>query len=458
MSQADVPSLSSPKPATLTDPAPGPTRENERIAVLDVLRGFALLGIFCVNIHLFALPIAWAYYPADLDPDDQWSRLSLFLVEMLCEYKFVSLFSLLFGAGFAILLERLAARKASVKVYYRRLFVLGIFGLLHGLLFWWGDILFLYAVIGCVLTLFRRARPKTLVVFGAVAILGSVLLFGAMSGLQLMMMESMQAQAEAVQPTETPAEILPADDTTPRWLSLLSQSKFNLVGDNWVELELIAYGEGPYYVTFLVRAIEFLFIAIMSLTLQGFGLRVLGMFLIGMALYRSGFFRGRGGPAPILLVLIGLGPALLAESLFATFMVSVDEEFSLAWILVEAGHQFASAFLCLGYVGLFMLLIRLAWLEPVLYGLACVGRLALTNYLMQTVIATTIMYWYGLGLYAQTNRWEQLVIVGLIFGFQICFSIIWLRWYMIGPMEWLWRWLTYGRKPRFRRAGIPASE
>lgn len=455
MSQPDAPSHPPLQAKTLTDAAPaGPTREVERIAVLDALRGFALLGIFCVNIHLFALPIAWAYDPVDVDPNDQWSRLSLFLVEMLCEYKFVSLFSLLFGAGFAILLERLASRNASVKVYYRRLFVLGIFGLLHGLLFWWGDILFLYAVVGCVLTLFRRTSPKVLAIFGACAIVGSVLLFGAMSGLQLVMMDAMEQQTEAAESTEPSA----IDDEPREWTELLAESQLNLMSEQWLELEFIAYAEGPYYVTFIVRAIEFLFIAIMSLTLQGFGLRVLGMFLIGMALYRSGFFRGRGGPAPILLVLIGLGPALLAESLFATFMMAPIGEFSLSWVLVEAGHQIASAFLCLGYVGLFMMIIRLAVLEPVMYGLACVGRLALTSYLMQTVIATTVMYWYGLGLYGRTDRWEQLVIVGLVFGFQVCFSIIWLRSFQMGPLEWLWRWATYGRKPSFRRRGIGPSE
>src|SRR5690606_20053738 len=121
----------------------------------------------------------------------------------------------------------------------------------------------------------------------------------------------------------------------PRWLDLLATSQLDLMSDEWVELEMMAYAEGPYWLTFLVRGIEFLMILLSSLTFQGFGFRVLGMFLLGMALHRSGFFRGRGGPAPIVLVVIGLGPALLAESLIGASAVSAGATFDLTWLAIE---------------------------------------------------------------------------------------------------------------------------
>lgn len=160
----------------------------------------------------------------------------------------------------------------------------------------------------------------------------------------------------------------------------------------------------------------------------------------------------------MVLVVIGLGPALLAESLIGASAVSTGGSFDLTWLAIETGHAVASAFLCLGYVGLFALIVQVRALRSVMRGLAATGRMALTNYLMQTVLATTVMYWYGLGLFGTTTRWEQMVIVGLFFGFQVCFSLVWLRWFQIGPMEWVWRWATYGRKPLLRRVVMADSE
>ena len=151
----------------------GPVREGERIVTLDVLRGFALFGIFMVNMQFFALPFSDIFAPRAFDGGPASERLAWGLVKLLFEYKFISLFSLLFGVGLVVQMTRAEARGHSfVPVFLRRLAVLALIGLVHGILLWYGDILFFYGCVGTILLLCRRLRPKTLVILSGSIVVG----------------------------------------------------------------------------------------------------------------------------------------------------------------------------------------------------------------------------------------------------------------------------------------------
>lgn len=456
------PTTAPPTMMAVSKPTMQPVMERERIPLLDVLRGFALLGIFFVNIGLFAAPIGWMFLRPDLEGAGQADRLAAFFVKTFCEYKFVSLFSLLFGVGFAISMERLAARGAGVGTYVRRLLVLAGFGLVHGFFFWYGDILLMYAVIGFALLLFRRSRARTLVIWSMALLVFSSILMAGMLLLAVLLQPDASLAADFEDFGET-GEVMVAElESEPsapaaEWLTLVVRSQFDFTSEAWQQAEMIAFGEGPYLATFVVRGIAFTLMVVVVLTVHGFGPRILAMFLLGMALHRLGYFQGRTRSLPIMGVLLGFGICLPLESFVGAHAVQPQSVLTMGTVGLDLLHTLSSAGVMLGYVGLVTLALRSNFLRSLSVGFAAVGRLALTNYLLQTLIATTLMYWYGLGLYGKVARSDQMAIVILVYMLQICWSLLWLRWFTIGPAEWLWRWLTYGRRPTWRRSAPAAA-
>ena len=407
-----------------------PVEAGARIASLDVLRGFALLGILVMNIQLFSMPIA-AYQNPTAWGDLSGINLGVWtLGHGLFALKFVTLFSILFGAGVALFADRIEARGGRpAGLHYRRMGWLLVFGLVHAYLFWSGDILVAYALCGFVVYLLRRRRPRTLLAAGIALFSVSSLMFllvGAVLSLP-------EVPEEAIQEIEAewapPASELDAEIAAYR--------------GGWREQQpqRVEHSLGAHLSAFPV--VLFWFCS--------------GLMLIGMALYRWGVLSAERSDAFYTrLAVVGLltGAPLIGFGIWWNFAGGWTWERSMFF-----GVQFnywGAVPMALGYLGLVMLAVRRGFLPGLQARLAAVGRMAFTNYLLQTLICTTIFYGHGLGLFATVERYQQLLIVFGVWALQLWLSPIWLRRFSYGPLEWLWRALTYWRLPGFTRSSSTA--
>ena len=410
------------------DTGGGPVAETARIDSIDVLRGFALLGILVMNVQLFAMPEA-AYYNPTAYGDLEGANLYVWLGgRLLADQKFMTIFSMLFGAGIVLMTTRAAARGETRRVHYRRMGWLAVIGLLHAHLLWAGDILFLYAVCGMLVYPFRGLSPGRLLVVGTATVAVASAIF---AGLQASL-------------PSWPEEAL-AEVTVGAW-----QPTRAIVDD-----ALATYRGGWLEQLPARSAMAFGFETFM-LVIWG-GWRAGGLMLIGMALFKLDVF-GAGRSPRFYGALIAA--ALVAGIPVEAYGVALDFEFgwALDWSLLQ-GRQFnywPSIAVGLGYVGLVMLACRSTALRRATRPFAAVGQTALSNYLLQTVICTTIFYGHGLGLYGSVDRVGQLGVVLGVWAVQLIASPLWLRRYRFGPAEWVWRSLTYGTRPPLRRAAGPA--
>lgn len=406
-------------PASIGMSGAGPVQENERVESIDVLRGFALFGILIVNIAFFAFPVSQPFHlPADassLDGILHW------LTAWLAQGKFYPLFSLLFGMGFAMQMDRAVARGLPGKALHaRRLAVLLLFGVVHGVLVWAGDILTVYAVLGFVLLLFAHATSRGLLVAAFVAY-----------GLQLLLIGVFALAMFAIQSNPEAAE------ETLRGFEQAMNEMLALRADAWA-----AYSSGTFMEVTRVRIREF---SMMFQNLAFFGFQILGMFLLG-----AWFGRTRVLANPfrhlrllktllVLAVLVGLPLA----AVFANVHAKVDYLLpSLAMAKSFLLNLVAGPLIALGYLAAITLLVQ-SRVAAVLRWLAPVGRMALTNYLLQSLVCTLIFYSYGLGLFGQAGISELLLLAVLLFVGQVILSNWWILHYRFGPAEWLWRSVSY---------------
>jgi uncharacterized protein len=408
-----------------------PVQPAERVETIDILRGFALLGILLVNMGIFINPIFSFLLPPDpatpaIDKAASW------LIHFIAEGKFYSLFSLLFGLGFAIQFIRAEERGGRiVPLYMRRLFVLLLIGMAHAFLVWTGDILILYALLGFVLILFRKARPKTLLIWIGVILVGYLLFLTAAVGLlQLARLEPTMAvemdRAFAEQEAHYRAE-------TERAYQVYSEGGFAEITRHRIH----------EYTTFVSFAAFGMFPGIFIMFLAGlyFGRRRL-FFEIedNLAFFRKLFWWGLaiGLPANLLYATIMSGPASRLE-------------LSPAFLAATVAQIVGAPALSLGYVAALTLLSRRETWQNWLRLLAPTGRMALTNYLLQSIICTFIFYGYGLGLFGRVGAAVGLLLSLVIFAAQVAWSNWWMGRYRYGPAEWLWRSLTYMRPQPMRR-------
>ena len=402
----------------MTSPAPA-----ARIDAIDVLRGFALLGILVVNIQLFAMPEA-AYFNPTAWGDLQGANLLVWLgTRLLGDQKFMTIFSMLFGAGIVLMAARAEGRGGARRAHYRRMGWLALFGLLHAHLLWPGDILFLYAVCGMLVYPLRNRSPQALLLVGAAVL------------------------------CVAPAISLASAASWPWWSEA---DRAELVATAWrpaqalLDREVAAY-RGGWLAQLPVRSASAFGFETFALLVWGLW-RAGGLMLIGMALFRLDVFGAqRSRRFYGALAAAGLAVGLPLES----WGVMLD--FRHGWSVWSffQGRQFnygASLAVSLGYVGLVMLACRAPALRRATRPLAAVGRMALTNYLLQTAICTTLFYGHGLGWYGAVDRLGQAGVVAGVWAVQLAAAPLWLRRFRCGPAEWLWRRLTWGVGPAFRRA------
>ncbi len=434
----------------MPDVVPAPVAAAERIAALDVTRGAAVLGILLMNIWAFAGPQGFFDYPlavADWPgaPVATWA-----LVHTLFEGSQRALFSLLFGAGMLLMvehLERSAPGVSPARVYYRRVGWLIVFGLFDAfVLLWPADILLSYALCGLVLYPFRRLRPPALLAI-ALAIMG------VNAGLRVAdVAEGRQLQATYERVSgQDPATLAPDElEAVKEWTKVLDRARPNLQSYELQE-SLRVMSEGPL-AAFWVERLRTSLILQTVVALNAWLLDALAVMFLGMAALRSGLLTGAVSTRT-LWVMIGAGyglglPLSLGETLAllgSDFDPLVDRQYLVVYdlrrVAVAAGH-----------LGVILMVVRTAPAAPLVRRLAAVGRMALSNYLAQSVLCGLIFYAVGLGLYGRFTGAYLYVVVALVWALQLAWSPWWLARYRFGPAEWLWRSLTYRRRQPLARA------
>jgi uncharacterized protein len=429
----------------------GPIPARDRIITLDVLRGFAVLGILFVNMPFFAMPLALASGTEGLADAPVREQMSWAIVETLVTYKFLSLFSLLFGAGLVVQMARAEAKgRRFVPLYLRRLAVLAAFGLAHGLLLWYGDILLRYAVLGLLPLLMRKARPRTLLTVAVVLVAGEAMFSSGCLSLQV----ASERWAPAAQSQSEPPVDAAANEKPLRGLAAIVAANGEPSDERWMAAEIEAYKHGPAADALAFRSVSWAYVLLDAAFLRGW--RIAGLFLLGAALMKLGFFLPQQRRWQRRLFLGGVAIGLPLELGAVGMLMANDHAVNFATATAALMHGLGSFALCLGYAGGVCLLAgagRPRWLcTP----LARVGRLTLSVYLLQSVVAAAIMYWWGWGRFGDFTRTELLALVVAICIALTALSAVWLRFFAIGPFEWLWRTLTYGRRQPLLKRTRPA--
>ena len=388
-----------------------------RILSIDVIRGLAVLGILIMNIQSFAMISAAYLNPTAFGDLSGVNKTVWIISHVVADQKFMTIFSMLFGVGIILFSDSVEKKGyRPVRFYYRRLFWLFSFGLIHGYLFWHGDILVAFAVCGALAFLFRNLSPWILLALG-------LIIFTIPSFNYWLFGSSME---------------------------MWPQDAIDSINQTWspapeaIEKEIAALTGGVS--SQLIWRIPETFKMQTFVFLIWMGWRAFAMMLIGMAFFKLGVFSvafSKKFYTILLLITLSLGYALI--------MYGVNKNFAAGWAVEYSmfiGWQwnyFGSLLVAVGYIALLMLLTKYFKMSL----LAKVGKMAFSNYLLMTVLCTT--YFYGFGQFGQMDRLTQIFMVLLIWIFILVFSWVWLRYFYFGPAEWLWRYLTYGNKPLFKR-------
>jgi uncharacterized protein len=420
----------------------GPVESGERVAAIDVLRGVALLGILLINIWGFGLPEVVFYDPRAWGGFTGVNYATWLVCHLFFDQKMMSLFSMLFGAGLVIMAGRAEARGASLAgVYYRRTFWLLVFGLCHAYLLWDGDILFSYALCAFALYPFRRLAPGKLIALGLAVFLLAPLLSAAvgLAARHLIAVTGEDGQGGTPQQREA-RELVDA---------ILQP---DLRKPEEVEKNIRLHRDGSYADLFGERAVSNLWLQTLGFALWA-GPRAGGLMLLGMALMKLGFFTA-SLPLRFYLRLAVAGYAAGLPYIALGAYQAQAHDFDTLHEFLGGGtfNYLGSLLVALGHAGVVLAVCkagRVPWLTS---RLAAVGRMALSNYFLQTILCTTLFEGWGFGQFGKLDRFGLLGVVVSVWLLQLTISPLWLRWFRFGPAEWLWRSLTYGRLFPLRKA------
>lgn len=416
------------------DHSSAPIDGSERLEILDILRGFALMGVFFSNVHVwFSGRIFLPKSQQDQIMADPVNAGIEAMERYLSGGKFVTIFSFLFGVGLAVQFDRAEKRSSSaVHFYLRRGSIMLLLGAAHLFLVWFGDILHLYALAGFVVLLFLRRKPSTILVWG----LGLTLFSGACAKwlgtlIPPLFFSPEELALRALQQS-------PTMNQTDAWM--LAQFK----GNSWAAI--VHANALGYWVRFV------------NWGALGFLGEVVGRVLLGYYAGRIGLFRDLRAHRRSFVVLLGVG---LFLGVFAELLRQVLEK--------NNGHSVANGVgsllpgfmrilshlhttgLAAFYIATLSLLVIRPWWQEKLHVFAPAGRMAITNYLSQSMIAIGIFYGVGLGHIGTVTAWTTFWMPLGILALQMVISQVWLRHFRFGPIEWVWRSLTYGRKQPMRR-------
>ncbi len=406
------------------------TTSSDRILSLDIIRGIAVMGIFSVNVVGMAM-IEFAYfYPPAYGFESVWDRAMWAGNMLVVDGRFRSLFSIRFGASMVLVIERaVAADKKGWQVHYPRMIVLLLFGLAHFYFFWWGDILANYALVGMIAYVFWRLRTRWLLAASLVS-LSLMYVPGLVNGI---------GQLTGPPPVEAAAEDNAADDDQPTPEEQMAEDKR---GHSSLGAHLEFVIEHTPWRPFM--------------SVPNYGLETLGLMLLGMAGYKSGFLTGSWSRKQYKQV---AAATLIPSFLYYGFVVqqtlrtnfAQELYWPWAWGMPTYLHPMAA----MGYAAVIILvLVRPGAIAD---RFAAVGRAAFTNYLGATMIGTILFYDFGFGLFGELSRGQAWLIVPVVWAVMLLWSKWWLDRYRYGPFEWAWRCLARWKWEPMRRRPLPAA-
>jgi uncharacterized protein len=410
---------------TLAGQGAVPIADRERISTLDALRGFALLGILIMNMPGFNMPIYQSVAP------DQWTmwwdRTARALTDVLFAGKFNGMFSMLLAVGFTIQLQRLRERvpEQAVAIYLRRLAWLFVFGLLHSCL-WGGDVLHMYAILGLILLAVRNLSDRAIIGLIVVA-----LIYPLVEGVILLWITTPEDTQRAVNfMRDLVARDYAAVESGSFWVAV--QQSLRVWSATYVS-PMSWYVVPRVYIVLLITA------------------------LLGLLLGRRRFFQNVASYLPLVSRVqwwtLGAGIAMGAVYAFWSATVEQRQEPTVWRLFAVVCFRFSRLALMAFYVCLIIRAMQSVRWQRRLQPFVTMGRMPLTNYLMQTLIGMLIFAGWGLGYYGQVGPALGIVIsLAIFFAIQVPFSRLWLGRFQMGPMEYLWRVLTYGKLPAIRQA------
>jgi uncharacterized protein len=418
-------------------PVPG----KERIALLDALRGFALLGILPMNIPFFAY-YSYAFFNPSMDGGFEGADFLAWLSgHLFFEFKMMTIFSALFGAGIVVFTTRAIQKTGRCAgVFYRRLGWLLLFGLIHAYVIWEGDILVTYAVCGALAFLFRTMRVKPLLILGAAFfVVAPILNFGFALLLDLMRDAALAVDAGTAQEWQ--------EGFAEGW----RETERSFVPTQEMLDEQRAAFEGGYFDLLPHRATQAAMFQFFMLPIWGLW-RVTGVMLLGMAALKSGVFTGARS-ARFYLGMMAIGYLIGLPMIGVGATMLLRSGFDIVTWYHPASHfnYFGSLLVAAGHVSLVALVVKAGALQRLIAGLSAVGQMAFTNYIAQSVICALLFYGYGFGLWGEVSRTGLWGIVAAIWIAQLLWSPWWLARFRFGPLEWLWRSLTYWKLQPMRR-------
>jgi len=436
--------------------APRPVAATERIQTIDIIRGVALCGILLMNIPGFGI----AFNAFDLvrrGPHNTADFYTDATIAIFFEGTMRGLFSMLFGAGMVLFTMNKKDQPGGPTVgelYYRRLLWLTGFGLINAFLFLWiGDILFFYGLCGMLLFPFRKTAPKWLFAIGiGLMICGAIknhIGYSEVREIRKNYLAAVAAEKEGKPLTEAQQEARgawpryerrgPDADFIQRHVTKM-RSDYGTVFNHYLPFNSGNETWGMYHWAFWDCT---------------------SMMLLGMGLLALGFFSNRVSTGTYTMTLllgygIGIPTGFFIYTQGDLNILNYGRYLDTFSVSHQTLYDVKRVFLCLGHASLVMLVFRSRIVPWLMKGLAAVGQMAFTNYLMQSILCTLFFYGYGLGYYDKLKVHQLYYVVGCVWLFQIIFSVIWLRYFRFGPFEWAWRSLTYWKKQSMKKEALPA--
>ncbi len=400
-----------------------PVEKTNRIQSIDLLRGVAILGILIMNIQSFAMPSAAYNNPLAYGDLTGLNKIIWILSHLFADQKFMSIFSILFGAGIILITEKKELLTgSSLKLHYTRNLILLFIGLLHAHLMWYGDILVAYAICSFLVYPFRRLSSEQLLITGLL-ILSVPSILNGLFQFSLPLMSASELQ-------DLSMDWAPSSELIEQEITAFTGSLSHQITQN---------SQQALFLETFVFMILFLW-------------RSGGLMLIGMALYKSGVLsavRSRSFYLKSAFYSLNVGFPIVIYGMYMNFTMNWDFLYSMF-----TGSQFnywGSLFIAYGYISLIMVFAQSENYHTIKKRLASIGQMALTNYITQSLIGVSIFYGVGFSLFGSLERSIQLLIVFAIWIIQYYISEKWLEKFTYGPIEWIWRSLTYKKMQPFLR-------
>jgi uncharacterized protein len=429
-----------------------PVSQQERIIILDSLRGFAILGILLMNIPGFALPDPVMSDPSVLNEFGTVNYKTWYFIDWFMEGSQRALFSMLFGAGIILFITRQEKKVEGLwptDYFLRRQLWLLVFGLFNAfVLLWFWDILFQYAIVGIIMFAFRRLSPKTLII-GAVL---SLLLMTVRENVDAYRQRQVIVKGEQIAKIDT--TITKLTDDQKEALGAMTGLKEKATPEaKKKQMEKNLSAVRGSYSDFYKYQSERSFYGEVHYTYDGLWDIMVFMFL-GMAFFKNGVITGQVSTKIYWGLFIGgLGIGLILS--YFRLQPLIDYAFNRFDYTKNVSFEFyeiSRTFRALGIFGLLMLMYKSGWFKWLFALMRPVGQMAFTNYLMQSLLVGLFFYGIGFGMYGKLQRHEIYYVVGATWALQIIWSHIWLRYFRFGPLEWAWRSLTYWKKQPMKKS------